>query len=247
MDAADSAAVILAGGRARRLGGQDKTRLRIGGASPLLRVLRACPTELRVVVGHPPAQQDRAEYDGVAWVREDPPLSGPLAALARGLEELPRLRGRASLTRTEGEDHDGDQRADIAGRVLVLGGDMPHLSRRTLERLLAAGTEGEPGLVHSVQDADGHLQYLCAAWPLSRLRTAVAVLAAEHDGLDGVPLRRLYETVPDHELRVLDADPTELEDIDTPEDLTRARERLEGEPGERRHAPTHEIHDEDER
>ena len=57
--AATVAAVILAGGAASRLGGTDKTRLPIAGASVLERVLRAAPVGRRIVVG--PSGADGAD------------------------------------------------------------------------------------------------------------------------------------------------------------------------------------------
>ena len=83
------AAVILAGGASSRLGGTDKTRLPIAGASALERVLRAAPVGRRIVVG--PSGEDGdalAERHGARFVLEDPPRSGPLAALARGVAAL---------------------------------------------------------------------------------------------------------------------------------------------------------------
>ncbi|WP_017558968.1 molybdenum cofactor guanylyltransferase [Nocardiopsis baichengensis] len=69
--------VILAGGRARRMGGADKPGLEAGGATLLERVAAAAPG--RVVVVGPPRERPRAEY-----VREDPPGAGPVPALRAG-------------------------------------------------------------------------------------------------------------------------------------------------------------------
>ena len=85
-------AIVLAGGTSSRMGGVDKTRLPVAGTSSLERVLRAAPADHLIVVG--PEQQDAADLHArySAWfVREDPPGSGPLAALARGVEEAQRL------------------------------------------------------------------------------------------------------------------------------------------------------------
>lgn len=75
------AAVVLAGGRGARLGGQAKPQLTVGGRTMLAAVLTAVDDAAqRVVVGPPqPAPPD------VVLTREDPPGGGPVAALRAGL------------------------------------------------------------------------------------------------------------------------------------------------------------------
>src|SRR3954451_10906623 len=75
------AAVVLAGGRAARLGGRSKPQLDVGGRSMLATVLAAVDGAAdRVVVGPP-----QPVPGGVQVVREDPPGGGPVPALAAGL------------------------------------------------------------------------------------------------------------------------------------------------------------------
>jgi molybdopterin-guanine dinucleotide biosynthesis protein A len=75
------AAVVLAGGKAARLGGQAKPQLDVGGRSMLSAVLAAVEGAApRVVVG--PAQPVPT---GVLLVRETPPGGGPVPALVAGL------------------------------------------------------------------------------------------------------------------------------------------------------------------
>ncbi|SEK30463.1 Molybdopterin-guanine dinucleotide biosynthesis protein A [Blastococcus sp. DSM 46786] len=77
-------AVVLAGGRAERLGGQAKPQLRVGGRTLLGTVLDAvADARRRVVVG--PAQEVPA---GVLLMRETPPGGGPVTALRAGLEHV---------------------------------------------------------------------------------------------------------------------------------------------------------------
>ena len=77
-------AVVLAGGRAARLGGQAKPQLQVGGRTMLAAVLDAvADAEERIVVGpRQPAPDD------VVLVREEPPGGGPVAALRAGLAEV---------------------------------------------------------------------------------------------------------------------------------------------------------------
>ncbi|MGC4850731.1 molybdenum cofactor guanylyltransferase [Micromonospora sp. DT15] len=78
------AAVVLAGGAARRMGGLDKPALPIGGRPMRDRVLAAVADATpRVLVGAADAVPA-----GVRVVREDPPGGGPVAAAAAGLALL---------------------------------------------------------------------------------------------------------------------------------------------------------------
>ena len=78
------AAVVLAGGKAARLGGQAKPQLQVGGRSMLETVLAAVRDAAeRVVVGPP-----QPVPAGVRLVREQPPGGGPVAALRAGLPEV---------------------------------------------------------------------------------------------------------------------------------------------------------------
>jgi molybdopterin-guanine dinucleotide biosynthesis protein A len=74
-------AIVLAGGRASRLGGVHKPGLTVGGRTLLARVLDAVAgASERIVVGPP---QDVPP--GTTLLRETPAGGGPVAALAAGL------------------------------------------------------------------------------------------------------------------------------------------------------------------
>jgi molybdopterin-guanine dinucleotide biosynthesis protein A len=108
-------AVVLAGGKAARLGGQAKPQLAVGGRPILAAVLdAAADAERRIVVG--PAQPVPPD---VVLVREKPPGGGPVAAVRAGL---------------------ADVRTDV---VVVLAGDLPFLTagivRGLRERLSGDG------------------------------------------------------------------------------------------------------------
>lgn len=74
-------AIVLAGGRARRLDGAPKPQLLVAGRRLLDRVLDAVPDAVRIVVVGP----EQAAARPVLWCREEPPGGGPVAALAAGL------------------------------------------------------------------------------------------------------------------------------------------------------------------
>ena len=112
------AAVVLAGGKAARLGGQAKPQLVVGGRTMLAAVLEAVPDAARrVVVGPPqPVPPD------VVLVREHPPGGGPVAALRAGLPQVS---------------------TDV---VAVLAGDLPFLTGELIGQL-RGGLRGDGILV----------------------------------------------------------------------------------------------------
>ncbi|WDF44715.1 NTP transferase domain-containing protein [Streptomyces sp. T12] len=184
---------MLAGGGARRLGGVDKPGVRVGGRALLDRVLAACADARSTVVVADPRPTARP----VTWAREDPPGGGPLAALDAGLR------------RTTSE------------RVVVLSADLPFLDDGTVRRLLAAlHTTGADGAL--LTDADGRDQPLVAAYRASALRRELDALAQGHDGLTGLPLRRLTGAL--GLTRV--PDPVASFDCDTWDDIATARARI---------------------
>jgi molybdenum cofactor guanylyltransferase len=143
------AAIVLAGGGGRRLGGRDKPALPVGGRAMLGRVLDAVgAASPRVVVG--PARPDVP--DDVVQVREHPPGGGPVAAIAAGLAAI----GRAEL-------------------VAVLAADLPFLTRAEVDALRTALAAGDRDGVVFV-DAAGREQWLCGVYRAAALRHAVAAL-----------------------------------------------------------------------
>jgi len=141
------AAIVLAGGGARRLGGVHKPALRVGGVSLLARVLAAVPDAVpRVVVGPPqPVPPD------VLLVRERPPGGGPVAALAAGLAALP----------------------GVPAEVALLAADLPFLTVASI-RILRDAAGGADGAVYV--DPAGRRQLLCGVWRVSALRAALGVV-----------------------------------------------------------------------
>jgi molybdopterin-guanine dinucleotide biosynthesis protein A len=108
-------AVVLAGGESRRMGGQDKTRLVVGGAPLLDRVLASVEAAVtRVVVG-----EQRPTEVAVRWTREQPAGSGPAAAVRAGL-------------------------ALVSQPVVVLlAGDLPFVNAHVVSRIVTAVGTGD--------------------------------------------------------------------------------------------------------
>jgi molybdopterin-guanine dinucleotide biosynthesis protein A len=175
-------AVVLAGGRARRLGGIAKPAVDVGGRPMLARVLAAVADAGHVIVVGPPLAGLAGPQP--VWTREDPPGAGPVAALRAAVALLP----------------------PGAGTVVVLAADLPFLDAATVARLRAAVTEpgatgpdaagpGEAGTGATVPgaavlvDDGGRDQYLAAAWTATALRQALSTV--EDDRMSSV-----YAAVP---------------------------------------------------
>jgi molybdopterin-guanine dinucleotide biosynthesis protein A len=143
-------AVVLAGGRASRLGGADKPALVVGDRSLLASVTSAADAAgaRQVVVVGPPRPGLVLAGGRLRVVREDPPGSGPVPALRRGLAEV------------------------AAPWVLVLAADLPFIRAGHLSTLLAAATGARPAAGAVLADDDGRPQWLAGCWPTEALRAA---------------------------------------------------------------------------
>ena len=190
------AAIVPAGGRARRFG-SDKTLARVDGTTLVSRVVEACRAlgaDPIVMVG-PEANAP----DGVLVTREEPAFGGPVAALAAGLAAL-----------AVGDGARGD-----AELVAVVAADMPFVAG-ALPALLAAveaDVQGSRDGAWAV-DADGRHQPLLAVYRVAALRAVVGALGDPADA----PMRAVTATMDLVEVPVGAAGI----DIDTPEALARA-------------------------
>lgn len=195
------AAIILAGGRSRRMGA-PKHALRLGGRTLLGRALDAVDRFPTVVVG-PRAQEAALVGHPVATLtRERPAFSGPVAAIAAGVDELTR-RGAAG------------------GDVLLLSCDLA----RPVEAVeLLLDWRGVDGDGVALRDGDARMQWLCGLYRLPSMRTAVERMR-NTAGLDGARVSALFDGL---SVRAI-ADPDGLSfDIDTPADLVAATRRAAG-------------------
>jgi molybdopterin-guanine dinucleotide biosynthesis protein A len=134
----------------------DKAGLVIAGETLLDRVLAATCDASRVAVVGPPRAVDLP----VRWCREDPPGSGPVAAVAAGLLET------------------------SADTVVLLATDLPWIAR-AVDRLRTA-LEGAPAADAAVLvDATGRRNYLAAAWRRAALLAALQRLPTHVDAAMG--------------------------------------------------------------
>jgi molybdopterin-guanine dinucleotide biosynthesis protein A len=192
---------ILAGGRARRLGGVDKAALVIGAERIIDRQLAALSTvadDIRIVANDPA----RYEGLGVAVIRDAIPGAGALGGLYSALLHAA---------------HDW---------VLVLACDLPFVTRELLGRLAVEATCAGDDIDAVVPRSTRGLEPLCAVY---RTRCAPAMEARIARGE-----LRIAGALDD--LRVREVGPAALaqydegalfENINTPHDYERARDRVE--------------------
>ncbi|MDQ1130793.1 molybdenum cofactor guanylyltransferase [Microbacterium sp. SORGH_AS_0888] len=188
-------AILLAGGRASRLGGASKPQLEVGGRSLLQRAVSAVEEAgaTAVIVAGPEAGPALP----VTWVREDPPFTGPAAAIVAAMAHVPA---------------DSDW-------TLVLACDLvnPDAAVRRLATDIALLPEVTDGMC--LGDAGSRPQWLTGAYRTAALRRATASVA---DAGRDLPVRALID---DLAVAVVRVDDDVVADVDTWEDLERAREK----------------------
>jgi molybdenum cofactor guanylyltransferase len=194
-------AIVLTGGRARRLGGAYKPAIVVGDRPIAARVVGAVGRARRVILVGPPVPGVRVD----AVTCETPPGGGPAAAIDAGQSQV------------------------SAGVVVVLAGDLPFLTSWVVDELRDALDSDPTAAAALLVDDAGRDQPLCSAWRTELLRDALATLGEPVEGgrsLAGVSLRDLLEAAEPLVRRAVRAGsgPPPWFDCDTAEDLARARE-----------------------
>ncbi|KJL41516.1 MULTISPECIES: molybdenum cofactor guanylyltransferase [Microbacterium] len=197
-------AILLAGGRASRVDGAAKPLFDVGGRTLLAAaVTAATDAAARPITVVAPVLDKTLPVD---WVREDPPFTGPAAAVVAAL---------ASWS----EDDD-------PAWTLVLACDLPGTGaavRRLVDDipLLPSDSDGV-----CLADASSRPQWLIGAYRTGALRAAASVLP---DAGRDAPVRALLD---DLAITVVVAPDDLTRDVDTWEDLEEARRRAEHAPEE---------------
>jgi molybdopterin-guanine dinucleotide biosynthesis protein A len=198
-------AVVLTGGRARRLGGVHKPGIEVGGRSLAARVVDAVWDATLVIIVGTAVPGVRAD----AVTRESPIGAGPMAAVAAGLAYV-----RAAV-------------------VATLAGDLPFLTATAVADLRRALADDPSAAAAMLVDDAGREQPLCAVWRSELLRDTLSVVSRPRslagvggNGLAGLPMRLLLAAAePVVRRRVtVNGGPPPWFDCDTDDDLARARE-----------------------
>ena len=199
-----TAAAIIAGGRGRRLGGLDKSRLVVGGRRIIERQLavlgEVAPRVLVVSDDH-----HRFRASGLQVCDDLLPGAGPLGGL------------HAALTRSP------------ARRTLVVAGDLPFLTGAFLRHL---ATRAPHARAVVPRNADGLLQPLCAVWDRCCLDAIHARIARGQRRLVELAGSLGATEVGPDEVAAFDPDGMLLFNVNTPADLARAVAAA-GRPGPR--------------
>ncbi|GAA5033418.1 molybdenum cofactor guanylyltransferase [Microbacterium fluvii] len=201
MSAPPYGAVLLAGGRATRMGGAAKPLIEVGGRSMLARAVDAVHGvgAAPIVIVADPVAGFAAGDARVQWVREDPPFAGPAAAIVAALRPL--------------ED---EQPPHTPRWTFVLACDLPRVDRAVRQLLddsvlLPSDTEGV-----CLADAGGRPQWLTGLYRTDALRRAAAAMP---DAARDAPMRALLDDLAIAVVRDRDGG---ARDVDTWEDLTAA-------------------------
>ncbi|GAA4592922.1 hypothetical protein GCM10023194_55950 [Planotetraspora phitsanulokensis] len=222
-DAVPYDAVILAGGRAERLGGLDKPGALVAGRPLIEHVASAVSGAGRLIVvgpardltrepamadGEPPAGErgalrgETAALGAVVFTSEDPPGGGPVPALRAGLAEV-RARWLA-----------------------LLAADLPFLVADHVAALFRAARAGETTTAAAgavLVDDGGREQWLTGVWRTDALVDAL-------DAYEGRSLHRLLGPLEPVRVHLPAAEDGRAPwfDCDTIDDLGAARERASG-------------------
>src|ERR1700728_545158 len=190
--------VVLAGGQARRMGGGDKARIRVGGATILERVLACLRPQCNRLVINAGGDAMRFADTGLVVVADGvPDYPGPLAGILAGLDW--------------GADHASD-----AAWVLSVPGDCPFLPRDLVARLHEARIAAGAPLACASSAERRHP--VVALWPVALredLRRALIV-----DGLHKVERWAARYNVGVAEWPTVPVDP--FFNVNTPEDAAEA-------------------------
>jgi len=178
------AGILLTGGASRRMT-TDKAAIVWQGESLAVRAGRV----LSAVCD--PAIEVGSGASGLRCVREDPPGSGPLAALVAGARAL-----------------------ETRGPVVLLACDLPFVEAPVLR--LLADWAGRPTVIPVV---DGRLQYVCARYGADALERAAAALLAGGRSLRDAAAGEHDELTEEHWSALGSTNP--FADVDTPADLRR--------------------------
>lgn len=187
-------AVVFAGGRGTRLGGVDKAELIVQRERLVDRAIAGARDAgaARVIVVGPEHAGTRADV----VVREDPPFTGPLAALAAALPTVG------------------------APLVMLLACDLVHPAAAAAQLV-----EAEPGVPASdgvvLVDDTGHRQWLASCVSTHALQREVAVVAQQRGSLAGASLSSVFQGLTLCDVQALLGS---TDDIDTPEHLARAQQ-----------------------
>lgn len=196
-------AIILAGGRATRMGGGDKPLQLLGGAPMLQQIVARLRPQCGDLAINANGDPERFAAFGLPVVADSlPDYPGPLAGILAGM------------------DWAAARNADF---VVTVAGDTPFFPR-DLSQKFAAMQEGPHPVIAASQHAEGELLWhpVFGLWPIGLAAALRAYLRAGH--------RRLRGFAQQQGARIAVWDGRDFDpffNVNAPEDLIRARQHLE--------------------
>jgi molybdopterin-guanine dinucleotide biosynthesis protein A len=198
--------LVLAGGLARRMGGGDKARLKIGGSTILDRVLATLSGQCTEIIINANGDPGRFADTGCTVVPDNVPgHPGPLAGVLAGLDWL--------AAQNNGVEW-----------LLSVPGDCPFLPDDLVERLHAARRQQGAGVPLACARSGEWRHPVIGLWPLA-LRENLRRALVQDD------MRKIEAWTAQHGVAIADW-PTEPIDpffnVNTPEDVARAEKVVSG-------------------
>ena len=189
--------VVLAGGRARRMGGEEKWRLQIGRVSILDRVLDRLRPQCDDIVFNSNSDPSTAPHWLTVVADSVPDYPGPLAGILAGLDWAARNTPGISW-------------------LLSVPGDCPFLPRDLVARLHQARSEGDAVL--ACAESAGRRHPTVALWPIRLREDLRRAITTEQ-------MRAVHEWTAQYPLAVAaweDAPVDPFFNVNTPEDAAEA-------------------------
>jgi len=198
--------LVLAGGLARRMGGGDKARLKIGGSTILDRVLATLSGQCTDIIVNANGDPARFADTGCIVVPDSvPDFAGPLAGILAGLDWL-------------AEQNNGVE------WLLSVPGDCPFLPDDLVERLHAARRRQGAGVPLACARSGEWRHPVVGLWPLA-LRDNLRKALVQDD------VRKIEVWTARHGVAIADwpAEPIDpFFNVNTPEDVARAEKIISG-------------------
>jgi molybdopterin-guanine dinucleotide biosynthesis protein A len=192
--------VVLAGGLARRMGGGDKARLHIGGATILERVLARMRTQCSALILNANGDPARFADTGLPVVADTvPDFAGPLAGILAGLDWA--------------AAHAGD-----STEIVSVPGDCPFIPDDLVMRLSAAREKENTPLACARSGEQRHP--VIGLWPVALREDLRAAVSKE-----GV--RKIEAWTARHGVAVAQWPATPVDpffNVNTPEDVAQAQQ-----------------------
>jgi molybdenum cofactor guanylyltransferase len=192
--------LVLAGGLARRMGGGDKARLKIGGSTILDRVLATLSGQCVDIIINANGDAERFDDTGCVVVPDNVPgFAGPLAGILAGLDWL------------------AEQDNGVEWLVSVPG-DCPFLPDDLVERLHQARRQMGAGVPLACARSGEWRHPVVGLWPLA-LRADLRKALVDED------MRKIEVWTARHGVAIADwpAEPIDpFFNVNTPEDAERA-------------------------